>query len=60
MANYEAKDETGKLFGAWMDAMGLKAEKPQTPIFKTHEMHKKLSFIKLAKAIIKLVKGGKK
>lgn len=40
MANYEAKDETGKIFGAWMDAMGLKAEKPQTPTFKTHEMYK--------------------
>ncbi|GAI03452.1 unnamed protein product, partial [marine sediment metagenome] len=40
MANYEAKDETGKIFGTWMDAMGLKAEKPQTPTFKTHEMYK--------------------
>ncbi|MDD5680990.1 MAG: methyltransferase domain-containing protein [Candidatus Omnitrophica bacterium] len=41
MANYEAKDENGRLFGAWMDAMGLKAKKPKTPTFKTQEMHKK-------------------
>lgn len=37
MANYEARRETGMLFGAWMEAMGLKAKKPQTPIYKTQE-----------------------
>ena len=46
MANYEAKDETGIVFSAWMDAMGLKAEKPQTPKFKTHEMYNSSSFIR--------------
>lgn len=45
MANYEAKDESGMLFGAWMNAMGLKAEKPTTPTFKTHEMYRRSSFI---------------
>ena len=35
MAAYEAKIEGGTLFKAWMDAMGLKAEKPDTPTFKT-------------------------
>lgn len=40
MANYEARDEKGMLFAAWMDAMGLKAEKPPTPVFKTQEMYK--------------------
>lgn len=40
MANYEAKDESGIAFSAWMDAMGLKANKPETPVFKTHEMYK--------------------
>jgi SAM-dependent methyltransferase len=45
MANYEAKDEPGTIFGAWMDAMGLKAKKPKTPLFKTQEMYKNPSFI---------------
>jgi predicted SAM-dependent methyltransferase len=45
MANYESKDEDGKLFNAWMDAMGLQAEKPQTPAFKTHEMYNNSSLI---------------
>jgi len=40
MANYESKYDKGIAFSAWMDAMGLKAEKPQTPTFKTHEMYK--------------------
>lgn len=44
MANYEARDESGIAFSAWMNSMGLKAEKPQTPTFKTHEMYKN-SFI---------------
>lgn len=45
MANYETKEESGIMFRAWMDAMGLKAEKPLTPSFKTHEMNKSSSFI---------------
>ncbi len=52
MAYYEAKDETGLAFSAWMDAMGLKAKKPPMPTFKTHEMYKRSYFIK--KAIAKL------
>ena len=46
MSYYEAKNETGIAFNAWMDAMGLKSEKPQTPIFKTQEMKKRPSFIR--------------
>lgn len=53
MANYEANDETGKAFGAWMEAMGLKAKKPNTPTFKTHEMYKEPSFIEQVKAKLK-------
>jgi len=45
MANYEAADEDGRLFRAWMDAMGLKSEKPLTPAFKTQEMYKRPSLI---------------
>lgn len=45
MANYEAKVESGMVFNAWMDAMGLKADKPETPTFKTHEMYRHSSFI---------------
>jgi len=45
MANYETKDESGIAFRAWMDAMGLKGEKPLTPSFKTHEMYNSSSFI---------------
>lgn len=55
MANYEARDETGKAFGAWMNAMGLKAEKPQTPVFKTHEMSKGPSIIGQVKAKLKRI-----
>lgn len=51
MANYEARDETGRLFSAWMKQMGLKAKKPQTPIFKTQEMHKSPSLISLIKQV---------
>jgi predicted SAM-dependent methyltransferase len=36
MALYEARDEPGVVFGAWMKAMGLNAEKkPLTPKFST-------------------------
>ena len=49
MANYEARDESGMAFRAWMDAMGLKAEKPQTPIFETQERYKHLTTAMLAK-----------
>lgn len=35
MATYEAKIEGGTLFKAWMDTMGLKADKPDTPIYDT-------------------------
>jgi predicted SAM-dependent methyltransferase len=52
MAFYETKDETGIVFNAWMGAMGLNAERPQLPTFKTHEMYKRSSFV--AKIIAKL------
>lgn len=50
LANYEAKDESGRLFGAWMNLMGLKAKKPQTPIFKSQEMYKGVSSVGRIKA----------
>lgn len=53
MANYEARDESGKLFKAWMDSMGLQAEKPHTPIFKTHEMFKNKSFFRRVRTKLK-------
>jgi len=46
MANYEARDEKGIAFKAWMDAMGLTADKPQTPTFKTYEMYNRSSFFR--------------
>lgn len=46
MANYETKDESGIAFRAWMDAMGLKGEKPKTPAFKTHTLYNSSSFIR--------------
>jgi hypothetical protein len=52
MANFEAKDESGIAFNAWMNAMGLKAEKPWTPTFKTHEIYKNPSLIR--QVIIKI------
>ena len=55
MANYEARDESGIAFNAWMDAMGLRAEKPSTPIFKTHEMSKRPSVIGLIKSKLKRI-----
>lgn len=55
MTNYEARDETGMLFGAWMDQMGLNAEKPGTPIFKTHEMFKHSYFLNRLKAKLKRI-----
>lgn len=45
MANYETHDESGIAFKAWMDAMGLNAEKPITPVFKTHMMYKSSSLV---------------
>jgi hypothetical protein len=52
MANYEAANEDGRLFRAWMDAMGLKAEKPQTPVFKTQEMYKRSTIEKIKMTIV--------
>jgi predicted SAM-dependent methyltransferase len=49
MANYEAKDESGMLFNAWMDSMGLNAQKPTTPVFKTQEMYNSNSLVGLVK-----------
>jgi predicted SAM-dependent methyltransferase len=40
LANYETRDEKGIAFGAWMKSIGIKAPKPQTPIFRTHELYK--------------------
>ena len=40
MAHFEAKVEKGLAFGAWMDAMGIKAEKPETPLFDTQKNSK--------------------
>jgi len=45
IANYEDRSESGIAFKSWMNAMGLKAEKPQTPKFKTHEMYNRPAFI---------------
>ncbi len=56
MANYEAKDESGRLFGAWMNAMGLNAEKPQTPTFKTHEMFKESIISKIISKFKQILK----
>lgn len=41
MAYCEAKDEKGLAFGSWMKAMGLNAQKPETPIFYTQELSKR-------------------
>jgi hypothetical protein len=45
MSYYEYRNESGTLFKVWMNAMGLKVEKPEMPIFKTHEMYINKSFI---------------
>ena len=45
IANYEDRNESGIAFKAWMNAMGLEAEKPQTPKFKTHEMYNRPAFV---------------
>lgn len=45
IANYEDRSESGIAFKSWMNAIGLKAEKPQTPKFKTHEMYNRPAFI---------------
>jgi predicted SAM-dependent methyltransferase len=43
MANYEAKEEAGLAFGAWMKSMKIEAQKkPETPVFHTQEMYKQL------------------
>jgi len=47
MANYEAADEDARLFGAWMDAMGLEAEKQKTPEYATQKMYKNPSILML-------------
>jgi len=51
MAFYETTDENGIAFKEWMRLMGLKAEKPVTPTFKTHEMCKTNSLIGKIRAI---------
>lgn len=51
MAFFETKDENGVAFKEWMRLMGIKAEKPVTPVFKTHEMYKNRSLIGKMKAI---------
>ena len=45
IANYEDRSESGIAFKAWMNAMGLKGDKPQTPKFKTHEMYNNPTFV---------------
>ena len=55
MANYEARDETGMLFGAWMASIGLRAEKPQTPTFKTQKISKWQSIIWQIKSKLKWI-----
>jgi predicted SAM-dependent methyltransferase len=45
MAYYEAKDETGMAFSAWMKAMGITAQKPETQSFKTQEMYKQAGLL---------------
>lgn len=40
MAYLESRDEKGLAFGAWMKEMGLKAHKPETPVFHTQELSK--------------------
>jgi len=43
IANYEAKDESGLAFAAWMRSMKMEMqEKPETPVFRTQEMYKRL------------------
>ena len=55
IANYEAKDESGSVFKTWIDAMGLKAEKPQVLTFRTQEYFKNPSIFQKMNAIIKKV-----
>lgn len=45
MAHYEANDEKGRVFGAWMDAMGIEAKKPETPFFRTQKICKRPGII---------------
>jgi len=45
IANYEARGEDGRIFAAWMNAMGLKSEKPQTPVYFTQEMYNRSSLL---------------
>lgn len=39
MAYCETKIETGRAFSAWMAEMGIEANKPELPDFKTHKMY---------------------
>lgn len=55
MANYEVNGENGRLFKVWMNAMGLKAEMPELPLFKTHEMYKFPSLIEKIKLKLKRI-----
>ncbi len=41
ISNYEDRSESGIAFKAWTADMGILAEKPVTPAFRTHELYRK-------------------
>lgn len=52
MAYCETASEKGLAFGAWMDAMGLKTQKPPTEDFKTHLSCMKKPFLEKLKTFL--------
>jgi hypothetical protein len=53
LANYETKDEAGIAFNSWMKSLGINCNKPQTPVFKTHQMFKNHSIIERVKKMMR-------
>jgi hypothetical protein len=49
LAYYEAREETGLAFGSWMKAIGLNAQKPETPVFYTQKLCKRLDIFETLK-----------
>jgi len=47
MAYYEAHDDPGLAFSAWMEQMGINAKRPELSTFKTQKVHKRPNVISL-------------
>ncbi|MEI8033179.1 MAG: methyltransferase domain-containing protein [Chlorobiaceae bacterium] len=55
IANYEYRRESGIAFGAWMKDIGIQAEKPETPKYRTHELYKRPTLASLITKILKRI-----